>query len=312
MSGLFCGGFWCFVALVARLYVCCSADLLPCFAVLALLTLRDCWNESFLFLSPDFGRHFKKALPIAELHGFRGSDFLNVFDALQVSTFELQCEAVRAVVLRQQRDDRKYRLVIWDCSIREGHSEESKMLQNHLFYLAEFVDKHSEIAEAFNVMTSDAFFKLCEGEWERLLKHLKHPEIDMTDAQVARIKRAYKRRMLDCECPGAARHCLCHPRRLLLLRRQGRTDRPGQRAFVSNAELIFQKDIKYAQKGLLSDLPGVQMYRHVGKLVTGFALYRGHRNSSALEGMHLHYRFSQHLGASHTGPIRTASSRDAL
>jgi hypothetical protein len=117
--------------------------------------------------------------------------------------------------------------------------------------------------------------------------------------------------MLDYECP--------EPRVILrglhdvfcLFADMDDPERPGQRVFVSNAELIFLKEIKYVQKGLLSDLPGVKMYREVGKLVTGFKLHRGRRNSSALEGMHLHLRFSQHPGASHTGPI-TAAARAML
>jgi hypothetical protein len=83
-------------------------------------------------------------------------------------------------------------------------------------------------------------------------------------------------------------------------------ERPGHPVFVNNAREIMTKEVKYVQLGLLSDLPDMVMYRVVGKLSTGFEVHRGRRNSSALEGGHLHYRLSQHPGAKASGPITTA------
>jgi hypothetical protein len=83
-------------------------------------------------------------------------------------------------------------------------------------------------------------------------------------------------------------------------------ERPGHPVFVNNAREIMTKEVKYVQLGLLSDLPGMVMYRVVGKLSTGFEVHRGRRNSSALEGHHLHYRQSQHPAAKASGPITTA------
>ena len=69
-------------------------------------------------------------------------------------------------------------------------------------------------------------------------------------------------------------------------------ERPGQRVFVAGAHALMIKEMKYAQRGLLSDLPGMTMCRAVGKLSTGYEVHRGRRNNSALEAQHLHYRCS--------------------
>jgi hypothetical protein len=44
------------------------------------------------------------------------------------------------------------------------------------------------------------------------------------------------------------------------------------------------KEMKYVQLGLLSDLPGMSMYRFLRKLSTGFEVHRSRRNASGLEG----------------------------
>ena len=58
----------------------------------------------------------------------------------------------------------------------------------------------------------------------------------------------------------------------------------------------------YVQRGLLSDIPGMQMYFTTRKLpTTGFQMHRCVRGTSGLEGMHLHYRASQHPCAKGSG-----------
>ena len=170
------------------------------------------------------------------------------------------------------------------------------------------VHTRSELAKTFNVMTSEALFTMCEGEWERLVQHLKHPAGgSMTDDQIKKIRRSYKRKM--------CRYAVLGPD--VLVRRlydiyclyDGMMDpeRPGQRCFVSNAHDIMLKEMWYVRTGLLSDLPGVPMYRVVGRLATGLEVHRGRRTSSALEGQHLHWRQAQHPGAKHSGPLTTAT-----
>ena len=53
--------------------------------------------------------------------------------------------------------------------------------------------------------------------------------------------------------------------------------------------------VKGAERDSSSDLPGMQMYFETRKLpTTGFQEHRCARSTSGLEGMHLHYRASQH------------------
>jgi hypothetical protein len=44
------------------------------------------------------------------------------------------------------------------------------------------------------------------------------------------------------------------------------------------------------------------MYRFIRKLSTGFEVHRSRRNTSGLEGHHLHLRCSHHPGAKNSGP----------
>ena len=72
---------------------------------------------------------------------------------------------------------------------------------------------------------------------------------------------------------------------------------PGRKVLVSNALKILKTEMGYVQKGLFSDIPGMPMYYATGKLSTGFETNRCVRGTPSLEGMHLHYRASQHPGA---------------
>ena len=71
--------------------------------------------------------------------------------------------------------------------------------------------------------------------------------------------------------------------------------KPGHQMLVPNHEAIFRKEMKYVQEGLLSDPPGMPMYRVVGfHPKTGLARLRTLRNSSDLEGHFLHYSRALH------------------
>ena len=86
--------------------------------------------------------------------------------------------------------------------------------------------------------------------------------------------------------------------------------RPEHNFFIRDAWAIFTKEIAYVQKGYLSDMPGMNMYRYRRTCSkTGFIFYRGSRSSSALEGYHMHLRAAQHPGAKHSGyKLETARS----
>jgi hypothetical protein len=55
---------------------------------------------------------------------------------------------------------------------------------------------------------------------------------------------------------------------------------------------IFKTGVSYVKKGYLSDKPGVTMYVPLRTLCTGLVVYRSRRQSSALEGYHLHLRLA--------------------
>ena len=60
---------------------------------------------------------------------------------------------------------------------------------------------------------------------------------------------------------------------------------------VANAEEILRKELKYVQRGLLSDLPGMEMYIEIGVYAkSGRKKMRCIRGTNALEGQHMHTR----------------------
>ena len=66
------------------------------------------------------------------------------------------------------------------------------------------------------------------------------------------------------------------------------------------------KELKYVQEGLLSDPPGMNMYRQIGMFkCSGRLKYRSLRNTSPLEGSFLHWRASRHPTAKGAGPKST-------
>ena len=68
----------------------------------------------------------------------------------------------------------------------------------------DMAETRSEIANALNIMTSNAMFRMSYGEWDRILKHLKHLRIGMSDATISQRRRSCKYKMCDHECPEPA------------------------------------------------------------------------------------------------------------
>ena len=71
--------------------------------------------------------------------------------------------------------------------------------------------------------------------------------------------------------------------------------KPGHQMLVPNHRNNFLKQMKYVQRGLLSDPPGMGMYLVVGiHPKTRLLMLRTLRNSSVLEGHFLHYSSAIH------------------
>jgi hypothetical protein len=71
--------------------------------------------------------------------------------------------------------------------------------------------------------------------------------------------------------------------------------KPGHQMLVPNHRNNFLKQMKYVQRGLLSDPPGMDMYLVVGiHPKTRLLMLRTLRNSSVLEGHFLHYSSAIH------------------
>jgi hypothetical protein len=71
--------------------------------------------------------------------------------------------------------------------------------------------------------------------------------------------------------------------------------KPGHQMLVPNHRNNFLKQMKYVQRGLLSDPPGMGMYLVVGiHPKTRLLMLRTLRNSSVLEGHFLHYSRALH------------------
>ena len=76
-----------------------------------------------------------------------------------------------------------------------------------------------------------------------------------------------------------------------------------QTCLVTNHLHIFKKEMAYVCRGLLSDPPGVAMYRQVGHYrKTGLPKYRCIRTTSPLEAHFLHYSRSLHPTAKASSP----------
>lgn len=151
--------------------------------------------------------------------------------------------------------------------------------------------KDSPLFKMFMRMTSEAIFKMLPGEYKRVRAHLIAE--GLSEEAVKKVPWKYWRRRCRYTCP--------EPERII----RGLLDvfnffkdlddplRPGHKFMASGAAGIFEKEIAYVQKGFLSDFPGMEMYRVVGKNKrTGLVVYRCLRTSSALEGYHHHLRLA--------------------
>jgi len=227
---------------------------------------------------------------------------------------------------RSRREDRRQQLDNLLAGVVEDWTKSAwaKLAYDHWHFLKNWftmvaADKHSPITRAFMMYSSDAIFKMLPKEYDRLLEHLKHLGIAMSDERIKRLSRRYLRRML--------RYGVGEPTQLVrdlfdvfcFFDDMEDPERPGQRVLVDDAFEIMDKEMKYVQRGLLSDLPGMDMYRAVKKLKTGFVMFRTKRNSSALEGQHLHYRAAsgrKELRADYSGqsfaPLRLLLERRSI
>ena len=166
-------------------------------------------------------------------------------------------------------------------------------------------DKHSRAYKAFLVDLSDCIFKirvLDDGstDFDRVRAHALGT---MSPEHVARLKRKYWR--LRC------RYHVPEPKRLVrdlydlycfynAMDDPSRPAAPGQpepKFFSADSWTIFLKEVKYVQEGLLSDLPGIEMYSLLPPIRDGTQRFRCKRGGSAIEGHHLHYRLTGHPGA---------------
>jgi hypothetical protein len=165
------------------------------------------------------------------------------------------------------------------------------------------IDKHSQIARIFSALLSDVLFQIQEGEKERVYEHLK--KMGEVDPERKTYKRSYWRRMAMYSCPDPITIVEGLFDIYVLFKDMDdpmMTGEQNRKVLVPNALKILETEMWYVQRGLLSDLPGMQMYFKTRKLpTTGFQELRCVRSTSGLEGMHLHYRASQHPCAKGSG-----------
>jgi hypothetical protein len=159
------------------------------------------------------------------------------------------------------------------------------------------VDKHSDIEKVFNSWVSEVLFKIMGGEHNRGRAHAR--QLGMTDERIKRLPRKYWRRILRYACPDpnviirGLFDIYCFFRDL------PNPEVPESTTCLkSDAHATLFKELWYVQQGLLSDMPGIDMYVPIGKVAaTKFTLYRCLRTASPLEGMHFHFRLAQHPSA---------------
>ena len=169
-------------------------------------------------------------------------------------------------------------------------------------------DKSSPAYGIFMAYVSASIFKILPGEHDRVRRHMEG--LGMTSAAIGKAPRRYWRRMGRYSCPEPEVIIRGLYDVFSFFRNMKDPARPEHNFFVRDAWAIFTKEIAYVQKGYLSDVPGMNMYRyHHTCARTGFIFYRGVRSSSALEGYHMHLRAAQHPGAKHSGyKLETARS----
>jgi hypothetical protein len=157
------------------------------------------------------------------------------------------------------------------------------------------VDKHSQVARIFSALLSDVLFQIQKGEKKRVYQHLRL--MGEPEPESKRYPRSYWRTMAKYTCPDPATIVEGLFDLYAMFHDMDDPVNPGRKVLASNALKILKTEMGYVQKGLLSDIPGMPMYYATGKLSTGFETNRCVRGTPSLEGMHLHYRASQHPGA---------------
>ena len=160
-------------------------------------------------------------------------------------------------------------------------------------------DKHSRAYKAFLVDISDAIFKirvLDDGstDFDRVKSHALNT---MDSSTVSRLRRKYWR--------SRCRYHVPEPNRLIrdlydvycFYRDLDDPLNPGSKFLSADSWSIFVKEIKYVQEGLLSDLPGIEMYQLLPKRMRDGTLRFRCLRGGAHEGHHLHFRMTIHPGA---------------
>ena len=171
------------------------------------------------------------------------------------------------------------------------------------------VDKHSRTYKIFLTCVSDAVFKIMPGEHNRVRAHALRRN---SPERVARFRHKYWRRRCRYTVPPPEELVTALYDVYCLFKDLKDPLREGSGFFVGDAWNIFLKEIKYVQQGLLSDLPGVNMYIPMGRTKDGRLKFRCKRGGNAIEGGHLHIRAGQHPGQKGTLSPRTEHARMLL
>ena len=161
------------------------------------------------------------------------------------------------------------------------------------------VSKNSTLYKYFCTATSDALYKIREGELERLNAHLRRR--GMAEDQIKKIPRRYVRRMVRrfIPEPDVLERDLTKVYDFFKGLKDAET---GQAFFRAGHKKRFDNEMRYVRKGYLSDHPDVELYVPKKKLATGFVVYRCLRTSSPLEGYHLHLRETRKASSLKAGP----------
>jgi hypothetical protein len=156
--------------------------------------------------------------------------------------------------------------------------------------------KSSALFKYFCVATSDALFKVREGERERVKKHLRElykqgsgaAEKKRVDNLIKRVRRGYwkKHCQWTIEEPRALARALLAVYDFFSKLTDPETDRPF---FTHGHAKRCAHELAYVAAGYLSDCPRFELYVPLHALSTGLIIYRCLRTSSALEGYHSHF-----------------------
>ena len=140
---------------------------------------------------------------------------------------------------------------------------------------------------SFAIACSMCLFKPMRGEYMRVVRHLRSTYSGITPKEISAKPWRYFRRMMRQVCPpplvimrGIKDVCEVYSHM---------TDPDTKRRFLNpDWRTVLKKQLKYVAQGLLSDNPALPLYWEIGKMASGFVVYRCLRTSSALEGYHAH------------------------